>query len=418
MSKGSYEKIFRRRFFYVIFSIVASIAIWAYISYVENPEGTVSVSGIQVNFEGEDVLADEGLIATNLSSDTINISFTGRRNAVTKLNASNVSVTVDLSKVLEEGMGVGAYQLSYTINYPANVDRYNITSTSASVNFITVKVEKLLTVEVPVKGSYDGTVAEGYQAEPLSFDVNTITVSGPEPIVSGISHANVYLNLGEITGTVEMETGFELVGTDGTIIDTAHLTLSRESLIARVQVNTVKEIELRVELDYGATTDDENVVCSVSPEKITVVGDPAILEELDYLVIEKIDLTSFAFSTKETVDIPLPEGVSSVTGETTANITVEIAGLETRKFTISDIRVINVGRGNTAEILTQSLEVTLRGEPEVLKALTVGNIRVVADLSEHGNATNNLSVPATVYIDGAINVDPIGSYTISVNIKR
>ena len=308
MSKGSFEKIFQRRFFYVIFSIIASIAIWAYVSYVENPEGTVSVSGIQVNFEGADLLADEGLVATNLGSDTINVNFTGRRNAVTKLNASNVSVTVDLSKVLEEGMGVGAYQLSYTINYPADVPRYNITSTSSSVNFITVRVEKLLTAEVPIKGSYDGTVAKGYQAEPLSFDVNTITVSGPEPIVSGISHANVYLDLGEITGTVEMETGFELVGADGKVVDTTNLTLSQDRLIARVQVNTVKEIELRVELDYGETTDDENVFCTISPEKIAVVGDPAILEELDYLVIDKIDLTSFAFSTKETVDIPLPEG--------------------------------------------------------------------------------------------------------------
>ena len=417
MSKGSFEKIFQRRFFYVIFSIIASIAIWAYVSYVENPEGTVSVSGIQVNFEGADVLADEGLVATNLGSDTINVNFTGRRNAVTKLNASNVSVTVDLSKVLEEGMGVGAYQLSYTINYPADVPRYNITSTSSSVNFITVRVEKLLTAEVPIKGSYDGTVAKGYQAEPLSFDVNTITVSGPEPIVSGISHANVYLDLGEITGTVEMETGFELVGADGKVVDTTNLTLSQDRLIARVQVNTVKEIELRVELDYGETTDDENVFCSISPEKIAVVGDPAILEELDYLVIDKIDLTSFAFSTKETVDIPLPEGVTSVTGETTANITVEITGLETRKFNISDIRAINT-RGYTVDILTQSLEVTLRAKPDVLNALTAGNIRVVIDLSEHGNATNNLSVPATVYIDGAVDVDPIGSYAVSVDIKR
>lgn len=74
--------------------------------------------------------------------------------------------------------------------------------------------------------------------------------------------------------------------------------------------------------------------------------------------------------------------------------------------------------GFKASIITQSLDILLRGSEESLDRITSDNVRIIADLSELGNATGTMSVSAVVYIDGYSDVDAIGEYKISVSVTE
>ena len=103
-------------------------------------------------------------------------------------------------------------------------------------------------------------------------------------------------------------------------------------------------------------------------------------------------------------------------------MTVEIVGLDTKSFRVSNISCINIAEGYAADILTESLDVTLRGNPESLAQLKRESIRAVADLTDIGAATGTYMPKVRIYVDGFTDVGAIrmngADYTVSVEIKR
>ena len=160
---------------YIIFSIVVSFVLWLYVAYVDNPEATVDFYGIKIEFTGADLLRDNGLVVTGVDTNSLNISLTGRRNTVTRLSNTDISATVDLTDILSMSTDAGEYQLDYDLSY--STTNTGISVESVSRQYVTVTVEKLATVNVPVRAIYNGGVAEGYTAESPEVSPDTIEVS-------------------------------------------------------------------------------------------------------------------------------------------------------------------------------------------------------------------------------------------------
>ena len=97
---------------------------------------------------------------------------------------------------------------------------------------------------------------------------------------------------------------------------------------------------------------------------------------------------------------------------------MEIAGLTTSNFNLKNISVINTPEGTSAEIMSESLDVVIRGTEEQLSQLAAENIRAVADLTDYKESTGPYMVPAKIYVDGFIDVGAVGDYQISVNLQR
>ncbi len=422
MIRNKLNNLIEKKYFLVIFSVLISMALWMYVTYVENPEDTNYVSGINIEFEGEEALRENNLLITNADRNTVNILFAGRRNSVIQLNNSNVTVTADLNDILEAGGATGVYQLSYEVNYPSGFSSSFISIQDANADYITVTVEELATVEVPVRGVFNGSVAEGYQAEPMEVQPETIEISGPAAAIAQVAAAQVVVDVQNLSETYTEEVELTLVDQNGEEIDNSEIIMEQETVVIRIPVIVVKTLELAVDFRYtnAITADnfDEHVRVTISPANITLAGEEAVLEELDSVRIGEIDLSDFASTTRETFQIPIPNDLQNVTGTTEATVTVEITGFEAADYSATDISVTNVTNGYTARIDTQSLYVRLRGTESDLDAITPANIRVVADLSELGNTTGTYSVLARVYVDGYTNVDAIGDSYITVTISR
>ena len=70
------------------------------------------------------------------------------------------------------------------MQYPINVAESSVSVTARSADTIIVVVDNLVKKDIPVRGKYDGGVAEGYRAEPIEISPSVITVSGPQEIIS------------------------------------------------------------------------------------------------------------------------------------------------------------------------------------------------------------------------------------------
>jgi len=404
------------KIFYMIFSIVASVALWVYVSYAEDLDKSITVSNIPIEYINEDSLTGKNLIMTTVSNKTVTLKFTGKRDVLAKLTNTTVTVTVDLSDISSSAKGY--YQLRYSVNYPSNVSSNSVTISSKSTDSITVIVDNLVSKSVPVEGGNDVKVADGYQAEQMEFSPENITITGPEETVSQVDHAWVFLRGDNISTTLEEKMQVTLMDASENEISTDGLTLSSDTVLVRLPIVMVKEVPLAVNFIYGNSAEESNVKYTISPEKISISGDPDVLAGIDSITLGTINLTEFSASTTEIYDIVLPTGVTSVSGETTASVTVLITGLATSKVTATDIAVSNAASGYTATLITQSLDVTLRGPSEDLAKVTADDLTVTADLSAIGTSTGTFSVPAAVAVDGYTDVDAIGEYSVSVTIIK
>ena len=130
-----------------------------------------------------------------------------------------------------------------------------------------------------------------------------------------------------------------------------------------------------------------------------------------------MDISSLTQNVTYTVSIPIPSGATNLSGQTSAQVTISFVGVETRTYTTTAISYIHAPEGREVSIVTQEVDVTLRGPAEELDALSEVNIRVVGDLTDVSSANGNYAVPATVYVDGAENTGAVGTYQITIQIS-
>ncbi len=410
------SKIAQSKTFYIVISCLASIMLWFYVVSYENRDMEVNLSGLEINYVGEDdILQDRNLLVTDKDMQTVNLTLICKRSVGTLLNKNNVEVFVDLTDI----RATGVYEKVYTITYPSSVDEDDIIVAKKTPEFVTVNIDKLSSVPVEIRGDFQGSVAEGYMREPIVYEPETVVVSGPENVVSRVSYAHVVVDRENLSKTVKGTVGFTLMDEDGNPVLSEDLSTDVETVVYTIPVVMVKDVVLKVNLLDGGGANSSNAVVEIEPKTVTLSGDVSVLNGINQLVLGTVDLSSFAQSYTGTYTIALPNNVNNLSGVKEASVTVSVKGLATKRLVTTNISFINVSEGYTPTAITQFKEVVIRGPKEIIDIVDAENIRVVGDLFNIGNAVGRYSVPTTVYVDGYSEVGVIGSeYNVVVSLEE
>ena len=413
--KNTIRKLYDSRAFWVIVSLVASLVFWIYVSSVETEEFKQTFRGVKVELVGESILRDsKGLVITDLDTNTVTVEVVGPRRVVAGLDNDELTAQIDVSKLSR-----AAYtSQQYAVVFPDGTDTSNLTvnrKTPETVNFL---VSTQTSKSIQVRGSFDGTLAEGFTAETPVFEPSTITVMGSEAYLKNIEYAWVTFSKEDVSSTYSVETGFTLMDANNEPCSTTGISFDTDVVTATLPLLMLKDVKLDVNLIEGAGATSANTKVTIEPSSLNLAGDSAILEGMNKIILATIDLTDFAVSTAETYTIPLDNELTSTTGITEAKVTVEITGLETKSFHVSNISCTNVTDGFSAEIITQNLDIILRGDADTLSQIKDENIRAVADLTDMNESTGTYMPKVKIYVDGFQNVGAIGENSITIEIER
>jgi len=411
------SKIYNSKIFWMILSLLASLVLWAYISNQDTTSISKQLTGIQVQFSGEDLLREErNLAISDVDTTSVNVWIRGSRRAIGALDGSQVVAVIDVSKITQ----AGDMSWSYTIKNPAGTDTGSITTISRSPEIIGFTVSALSSKSVEVAGSFAGSLAEGYSAEDPTFEPSTVTVTGSEAALTKIAGAKVVFGKDktDVKESFSVDTGYTLVDADGNPVSTTGLTFSTELIKATLPIMEVKELPLSVTLIDGGGATANNCTVSIEPQTIKVAGDSKVLDAMNKLVIGTVDLSDFFASYEDTFPIMLDDDLQNVTGEVSALVKIVIVGLTTKTFDVTNISCSNVAAGCSAAVETETISVTMRGTEAALDALTAGNIRAVADLSNYSDTTGTVMPTAKIAVDGVSGVGAIGSYKVTVTLSK
>ena len=405
--------------FSILVSLVVAIGLWAYVVTVVTPEDSQWVNRIPVTFSNEDGLfSDRNLVLSSGRDATVDLRLYGRRQDLLKLNSGSITITADLSQVT----GAGEWRLPYTVNFPENVTSNDISVEDRSTYYISVSVDKQETSEVEIRAIFQGDVAEGYTTEPIELEYDSLEISGPRESVTRVKYAQVILSRTNVSRTVSDNLSFSLMDENDEPVEDDDIRctvdgVTVERIGVMMPVYMLKDVPLRVELIEGGGATEDHATTKIEPSSLQLKGDPELLSGLNSINLGTVDLASIQTSVTQEFTVVIPDGLTNMTGNTTAMVTVELKNLKTKTFRVTNIEYVNTPEGLAAKLGTISLEVQLRGPEETINALASSSIRAVADLSGI-HAIGQFSVPATIYVDGATDVGATGTYNVLVTISE
>lgn len=407
------EKIKSGKVLRIVISILVAIAVWLYVDSVKAPDVRVKANHIPVEFSGEnDTLADKGLMLLSGYDTTIDLTLKGPRKVLWKLDKSEIRIVVDTSTINDTGVKT----LRYSVVYPDAVSSSQIKVENASAFTVTVTVGELSTKEVPVECEIIGQAASGFIAGDLALDPAVLVLRASRDELVNVSYAKVKLDISGSNKTVVQAVGFTLYDYNDIVVDNDNIRANVKLVQVTQPILMQKTVPLKLDFVEAIGSTLEQVDYQMQPKEVTLIGDKELLDGINEILLDTLYLQDLDGTTTKTYDIVLPDGVTTKDEVASAEATITVSGVSEKTMATTNISLVNIAAGKTAELSTTELEVTVRGLTAEVDKLKPSNIHVTVDMSNVKEAGTH-TVPATVEITGTNYVGVKGSYQAVVVVN-
>lgn len=396
-----------------LLSVAIALTMWLYVVTVVSPNSDKHYYNIPVTLQSEVVLQERGLMITTADLPEVSLHLEGNRTDLNKLNSSNITIAVDVSKIGEPG----THSLTYTPIYPGDVPNNAITVLNRTPGTITLEVEERISKGVPVDILYNGALSEDYMADKENkiLDYEIINITGPKSVVDQIAMARIEVGLDSRVESISEQFRYTLCNEKGEPVDAALVTTDAEAVTLTLRIVRVKQIELTVNvIDGGGATKDTSSI-TIEPQTIRVSGSDTLLEGLESLELGTINLGEMQSDEILTFPIKLPEGITNETGVLEATVDVKFPDLGTKTLIVKDFTAVNVPDGLKADIITQLLEIQIRGPKASIDAIEAEDVTVTVDFANEQVGTATVKAAITISVEG---VGAVGIYNITATLRK
>lgn len=404
----------KSKFATLVLSAIIAFGLWLYVVTVVSPESSASYYDIPVVFDGISQLSDRDLMITSDTNVRVNLQLSGNRTDLVKLDKTNITILADLSQIREEG----EHKVKCDIFFPSNAGVIEVLERDPA--YITVRVSERVHKEVPVQVTYIGSVPDNFSADIQNavLDHKSVSISGPKEVVDQIAKALITVDLTQQMDNIVQTCRHTLCDSDGQPVeDVSAVTVNTSDIRVTVRVYQMKEVPLVIYVENGGGITQEMVTITPNRTSIMLAGSRVEMAKIDKIVLGTINLGELDENTKQLVfDIPIPEGITNVTGVTQVTVDVQMPVMEMRSFQIRTFQVVGVPSGRQVQLITEALIIKVRGPAELLDQISPEDIQAVIDCSGQtllDNASNNLLVTITIPIEG---VGAVGEYYVTAYV--
>ena len=399
-----------------LLSVAVAFGLWLYVTTTVSQEATLTIYNIPVVMEGESILSERNLMITAESNRDVDLTLSGKRSDLIKVNSNNITLKVDLTKIYEAGSKI---PLNYSITYPGDVASNAFVVENKNPGNIHVTVEERRTKDVPVTVKWVGSSPSGFMSdrENRVLDYDSVSVVGPASVADQITQAVIEVDLSEQKESISQNFRYTLCDQEGNPVDAQLITTNVEEIHLDVKIQMVKEVKLKLDVIYGGGANAGNTQITLEPATIRLSGGEAVLAELgDTINLGKIDLNVLEKSQSITFPIALPEGVTNLSNITEAKATIQFNNLGVKEFVVTNIRAVNVPEGMQVDLITEKLTVTFRGAPGDLSRMVPEDVEIIVDFAEADEGTTTFK-PQIQWSEDFKSIGPVGTYSISATLE-
>ena len=384
-----------KKAFYVVVSIIASLAIWIFVVGSVNPTREANVS-FEIQYTGIGILENHNLRLSADQPETIVMRVQASVMDINRLEQNNV-ITVDVSGVHE----AGEHNVNFTLAafnqltggvtiWPVRSDLSNTSNTIiVRTNRITGQEFTLLDTGIQYDIDRVGGANYLFVGQRPILEPEIIRVDGPEEALSRIGRIEVFTEFSEPLRETTTQTGilrvFDKEGDELSEYDLRDVSFSQDLVHATIVVQMVKNVPLTPLFVEGAGANTENLRYTLSRETVQLIGEPEVLRGIEEIVLSSIRLDQIRMRDRITRTIPTPPLVSINDGTNEVEIDIQLLDLEERVVNIPAKRIVLMGYGEDfmAEVVFDEVELTIRGPVDILDELDEGDISILVNLSEY-----------------------------------
>lgn len=403
----------------MLLALLCATMVWLYDVTVVNPTDAETFSNIPVVFENEEEMRMNDLMVTNGTTETVTLRISGRRSELKKLSRNNIQVSVNLGEITEAGV----HELSYTVRFPTGVSAGDLTIETRSPATVSVEAEHYIQRNIEVHAVFEGDASHTTDGGSLVLDTDAmqiepseISVTGPADIVDTITYARIVINKADITQTTVADYDFVLLDGNAEEVSRDELVTDCDTVRVSIPVLKYKEVPLILKTQPGGGATDENISYTMSASTIKISGEAQSVDRISQIELGTLDYAAITGPTTRTYPIILPDGINNASGVAEVTVSVKVSGLNVVTMSISDFTLTNIPANLSAESISESVQLTLRGTPAALSSLSEDDVEVTVDLSGFTQAGTYI-VPVSVKVPDGLQIGTIGSNTVTVTIS-
>ena len=398
-----------------VICLLISFCMWIYVMMVESPEHEQIFSHLTVEVTGTDALTENDLVIYSGYGTMIDVTLSGKKSVVSKLEDKDIVVTADVGSITASGR----YNCKVNVDVPPGCKLAGM-----SQNEISVYVDKGVSVNVDLVEQRDNTnLPEGCFTGTVEFPVDKINVTGPDTVLQRVEKAKVVLDLSGVTRTTTFTAPVVLINAVGDTVNSPYIDYYPTEVTVTVPVYKTVTVPVRTTFKNGFLTEDTCTV-DLNPATVQATGDPDVIDRgnlFETIVIdEKTEFENNAL--QKTVTLVPAEGVTLSASQ--VEVTAEIdPSIKVRDILIPGSSIEDTGAKEGVNYTwdREEMVVTLMGPVESLSKIDAEDITLVFDMSPYSETnTGTIRVRAEVVVDSIYKDDvlAIGTYDISVTFTN
>lgn len=371
-----------------LLALVLAFIVWVVVVNINNPINTITISGIPVQINNDEMIKDEGNIYRIVGNQRASVRVTQRRAVLSSLSASDFTAVADFKDIYRKNQ------------VPITVTCQNSAVTAANITLLTpsleIETESIQSKVVNIEVLTIGEPAEGYTIGEITLSRSSVEVKAPESVIARLRSATISVDVSGASQSVS--SGGELVLRDAYGDDMSlagdfnpdEVFMSVSSVEATVEILNTGSINVTALIkDVSRVADGYRYTgYTVRPEKITVSGMKTALAGVTSIEIQDERLSVAGATSDVTVEVNveeyLPDGVYLLEGDTgTVSVTMRIEALEQRtiQMPVKNITVRNVPEGLDYSFFSDSYTLTVKGLSADIDLLQNQTLEGTIDLS-------------------------------------
>ncbi|MBR4959855.1 MAG: hypothetical protein IKY52_03050, partial [Clostridia bacterium] len=270
--------------------VFAAFILWLYVMEVESPAYETTIGGITVELVGTDILENQnGLSIYSGRGLPLNITVSGKKSIVNKLDTDEIVATADVSGIYT----AGRHQLDIQVDLPSG-----LALQQKSQNSVTVYVDKAVSKVIPIYESVPKMdLPDSYEVGTVSLEYNSVNISGPEIILNTVAAARLDVDLSNRTGSFTDTYSIYLVDAYNKVITSPYLRYSPSEITVDVPIYKTVTVPVEVSFAHGYLN-ETNAAVTVSPAQVTIKGDESAVNVenlLEPIVLDEKKITGSSY---------------------------------------------------------------------------------------------------------------------------
>ena len=356
---------------------------------------------------------DPDLIITGQLDDEVKVIIRAPRSVQERLatNPEAIHAFINLS-----GLKAGEHTLEPQIAIDLSPTRVTLVSPAE----ITLKLENILSKEVPVEIRQTGALPIGYTAGTPVLSQASALVIGPESQVLKVEQVVASVDLSNIITSIARQVELKALDARGMIVGGINLNPTQVTVdIPITQLGGYRNVFVKIVTTGQIAQGFYLTGILADPPTITIYStDPELAANMPaFIETTPMNLNGAFESFEKDVSLNLPEGIV-VVGDQQVTIKVNISAIQSSiLLTGIPVEISNLGQGLKAALSPDRVDIYVSGPLYLLDKLNAADIIVTLDLANKTPGTYQL-IPTVTLADSAINLDSILPASIEVVISR